>query len=351
MTTINGILAANSYYGQPYLNNNWGYSGDGVYYNNQPNVVRVKYPQQTNDNKCNCSHHTYHPHHSEQPKKNTAPTLAENFAKQSIKTTMDMVRSLEQKLNAMLANNEYSEEQKQQIYDNLDIVNQAEAELIDITVASEAPDISAGDLQAQINGIEKTLRPVLRAIGEISEPDPNALTKEEDADGDGIRDNATYSDDELILAERFYNSVTATGLFGIPCTDDDEFEAVCSELNKNNILGVMIAYHESHPGESFMEAFMWDADHGQKRDYGKQIRNVLFEKARELGVTKECANDFKEIDEELDDWCISNDISKNFDNIIGILAKASKQPYNASSRFACGALVGGAIGTVIGWFS
>ena len=382
-----GLNAINGYGPQPY--NNWGYPGVinnyGPIFNFPPQQYPGGYyptvPGQNGG--CTCPHHT---NPFDELNRNTAQTMAQKFTKQNIATTMNSIRSLEQKLNSMLSDSKYTDEQKEEINKNLDIINQAEADLVDLATLTEDKNVSAGDIQEQLNTIEQSVRTVLSSVGELNKPaDPDALSKEEDKDSDGIRDVATYSDEGVQLAEQFYNAVNDTTL-GIPCTDDEAFESVCSQLNKNNILDVMLAYSESHPGESFMEAFMWDADHGQKRDYGKHIRNVLFEKARELGVTKECANDFKEIDEELDDYCISNDISKNFDNIIGILAKASKQPYNASSTNktgeeqkasewsakevtktggcaaagaaigACvggpaGALVGGLIGGVVGWFS
>ena len=321
--TSNGIYPL---YGQSYPYGNCNCNCTGSYNNNNYSAPLFDYQSKG----CNCSNHT-DPYGRVKP--NKGKTEAQKYATQNIRTTMNTIRSLEQKLNSMLTNSKYSEEQKEEINKNLDIINQAEADLVDLATLTEDKNVSAGDIQEQLNTIEQSVRTVLSSVGELNKPaDPDALSKEEDKDSDGIRDVATYSDEGVQLAEKFYDAINDTGWFGIPCTDDEAFEDVCSQLNKDNILDVMLAYNESHPGESFMEGFMWDADHGQKRDYGKHIRNVLFEKARELGVTKECAKDFEKIDNALDDWFISNNISENYDNIIKIIARAEKQPYMDNAK-------------------
>lgn len=137
-----------------------------------------------------------------------------------------------------------------------------------------------------------------------------------DAQTGGVRSAAE-------IAQRFRDAIEGWG------TDDKEFENICSQINKDNVMELMLAYNQLQSrehGESFMEAFMWDADHGQKAKFGKQIANALKEKALELGVYDECKDDFAEIYDELGDWFISNDISKNFDNIVEILANAMGKP-------------------------
>ena len=73
----------------------------------------------------------------------------------------------------------------------------------------------------------------------------------------------------------------------------------------------MLAWEDSHSAEeneSFMTAFMFDADRSQKIKYGKHIRNVLFKKAKELGISNECREDFAKIDKEMNSWIyVDND--------------------------------------------
>ncbi|MCM1339149.1 MAG: hypothetical protein NC191_05720 [Muribaculaceae bacterium] len=128
------------------------------------------------------------------------------------------------------------------------------------------------------------------------------------------------------MAQEFRDAVNHTGFLGIPGTDDEKFNAVCMQINKDNVMDLMLAYNQSQStedGESFMEAFMYDADHEQKAVFGKQIANALKEKAMELGLYDQCKDDFAKIYSELDDISINNDIYENYDNIIEKLANAT----------------------------
>lgn len=109
-------------------------------------------------------------------------------------------------------------------------------------------------------------------------------------------------------------------------TDDEALESVLNNINKDNVMSLMLGwnkYHSSEEGESFMKAFMWDADNGQKKRYGKQIARALRAKAEELGVYQELAADFGKIDHEMRSilW-INNDIYMTYDKIIARIAKA-----------------------------
>ena len=94
----------------------------------------------------------------------------------------------------------------------------------------------------------------------------------------------------------------------------------------------MLAWEDSHSAEeneSFMTAFMFDADRSQKIKYGKHIRNVLFKKAKELGISNECREDFAKIDKEMNSWIyVDNDVAKNYDNIIKKIAEKEGRTYN-----------------------
>ncbi len=134
------------------------------------------------------------------------------------------------------------------------------------------------------------------------------------------------------MAQEFRDAVNYTNWLGIPGTDDEKFNAICGQINKDNVMDLMLAYNRcqsTEDGESFMEAFMYDADGTQKPKYGKQIANALKEKALEVGVYDECRKDFAEIYDELGDFSIDNTIYKNYDNIIEKIAIAMGKPENA----------------------
>ena len=94
-------------------------------------------------------------------------------------------------------------------------------------------------------------------------------------------------------------------------------------------------YHSAEKGESFMEAFMWDADASQKKKYGKQIARALRDKAEKLGVYDQCKEDFAKIDKEMGSWLwISNDVSQNYDNIIKVIAQKMGSKYGTPNKKA-----------------
>ena len=124
------------------------------------------------------------------------------------------------------------------------------------------------------------------------------------------------------LADRFHDAITKTSL-GIACTDDEEFEAVCSTIDENNVSGILSKYQDSY-GNSFMEDFMWDADHEQKQKYGRQIARALREKAASLGISDKCKDSIEKILKELDDVNIDNDIYIEFDNVLTEIESAEK---------------------------
>ena len=120
-------------------------------------------------------------------------------------------------------------------------------------------------------------------------------------------------------------------------TDNDLFNAVCNEIDKNNVLDIMLAWQDNHSlknNESFMTAFFEDANGEQGRVYGRKIANALRAKARDLGIFHECREDFNAIYKELDatdgfmGYDVDNDIAKYYDNIIKKIAEAEGQPYD-----------------------
>lgn len=138
----------------------------------------------------------------------------------------------------------------------------------------------------------------------------------------------------LQIVDQFYDATYCWG------TKDEQMEQALKGINSYNIMDVMKTWnlvHSTEKGESFMKAFMWDADSDQKEKYGKQIATALRDRALAAGVFEDCREDFAVIDQELRSWFfISNDISKNFDNIIAKIAEAENsangKPYEQSEQ-------------------
>ncbi len=300
--------------------NNWGCPYPNVSFSNNPFMVNME---------------------------RNAEQLANNLCNQSINNCFNTINMTKQRLNALLLKDGITDNQKEKIEKLLDKLAEQEEKLIELASDTE---LSAAERNKKVALIEKSIRSIINEIPKIEKSSgssraggsegtddtdrPSSERPAEDNDEDGIADRATYSDDAFLLAEHFYNATEDTWC-GIPCTDDETFNTVCESINEDNVIDVMLAWKDMHSaenGESFMTTFMWDADSDQKEKYGKQIKLALMVKARELGVMDKCAADFAAIDKELNStFYISNDVAKNYDNVIKIIAEAMKQPYDTSS--------------------
>ena len=120
-------------------------------------------------------------------------------------------------------------------------------------------------------------------------------------------------------------------------------EEVLEYMAKNPEQGIKIMlgwnkYHSAENGESFMEAFMDDADSGwcwaggQKVKYGNALKSMLLQQAEALGIYDECKEDFAAIDKEMKSWFyIDNGIAKNYDNILKKIAEKMGSKYGSPS--------------------
>lgn len=134
-----------------------------------------------------------------------------------------------------------------------------------------------------------------------------------------------FSEDVKAAVDQAYDAMYCWG------TKDEALEEVLNLINKDNVMDLMLGwnkYHSGEKGETFMDAFMWDADAGQKEKYGKLIARALRDKAEELGIYDQCRADFAAIDKEMNSWLyISNDVSANYNNIIAKIAEKMGSKY------------------------
>lgn len=281
---------------------------------------------------------------------NNAEQMTGAIANQTINTNLGIISMAKQRLNAMLMDSKYSEEQKERINKLLDRLSEEEAKLNDLAAET---DLTPSEKYKKAAAIEKNVRAIIEDIsrigkakgsGETEETEESEETEEtgkteeteesEESEGsknsdkkNKIKDHATYSDDAFILADKFYQAT-----YGALGTDNDVFNAVCDQINENNVIDLMLAWKDTHSaekGESFMTAFMWDANRSQKIVYGRKIKQALMIEARNLGVMDKCKDDFAAIDKEMNSIIyVDNDVAKNYDNIIKVLAEAKGQPYN-----------------------
>lgn len=131
-------------------------------------------------------------------------------------------------------------------------------------------------------------------------------------------------------------------------TKNNKIETLITDLcSANAVLPFMLAWNESKSainGESFIEAFMDDADHDQARTYVPKIINSLIQQARNLGVYddefKACVNAANKEIYKSDSWGWfgalrgMNDkvVCENVDKMLQILATKLGSQNGAPSK-------------------
>ena len=116
-----------------------------------------------------------------------------------------------------------------------------------------------------------------------------------------------------------------------PGTDNEVFEAGLEEITKDDVVERMIQWNMENPNESFMEAFMADANSSQKVKYGKQILYALADKAHELGIDLTKDEDYKKCKKEIESWFyIDNSVADNYNALIKKIAAKMGYKYEYS---------------------
>jgi len=237
----------------------------------------------------------------------------------------------EKKLNQVLQNNSLELGEKYRQLNEIEVAIReiaGDTAQLDVTPPSEEPQ-----------GTESTEKTKKSKKSEAAEETEDTEDTEETEETEDTEESEGAEETEKPKMNQDMETYQVAQMFREACdgwgTDDEKFEAICSAINKDNVMELMLAYNETESsvnGESFMETFMWDADHSQKAQYGKQIADALKAKALELGVFEECREDFDEIYSELDDLTINNDIYRNYDNIVKIIAEKMEKPYNEPQK-------------------
>lgn len=292
-----------------------------------------------------------------------APIL-NNMTSQNLNRCLANIQQAKTALEAQLTNTNITDEQKKQVNDMLDKVKAQEDELKKI---AESSDLDPKTAYEKVGVQEKALRQILvdtsKLIKDINTPASSSTgettttsTGETTTAGEttttsttgtaaahsattpeGASTDETTSTDEsspeienpandvnvFSWVQKFYDAT-----YGGWSTDNDTFNAVCDQINKDTVMPLMISWNANkskEKGESFMDAFLWDADRTQKIKYGKQIAGALRGKAMELGIAQDPAlqEAFSKIEHEMNSlFYVDNDkASEGFNKAIEIIAK------------------------------
>ena len=286
----------------------------------------------------------------------------------NLKLCINNVAQTKARLQAKMNAEGTTEEQKKEIQKMLDKIEEKEKELKEIAKSTNLDPQTAynkvKELENSINELVKESINLINGTGSTGSTDSTGSTGSTESTGStgstgstestgstdstgstsstgstvsteepqGAVDN--FDSDVRTAVDQFYDATYCPG------TKDKEMEEVLNLVNKDNVMDLMLCWNKLHSaecGESLMDAFMWDADSSQKEKYCKLISRALRDKAEELGLADECAADFAAIDKEVRSWFfISNDISKNFNNIIkkigDKMGSKYSSPYNKNGK-------------------
>lgn len=289
-----------------------------------------------------------------------------NMASQNLNRCLGTIQQTKSALEAQLANPNITDDQKKQVNDMLDKVKAQEEELKKI---AESSDLDPKTAYEKVSEQEKNLRQILvdtsklikdlnpqtstsettstsessstpasstassstpetastgtAAVHSTTTPQGASTAETAETDANGEVKDPVNNTDVFSWVQKFYDAT-----YGGWSTDNDTFNAVCDVIDKDTVMPLMVSWNANfskEKGESFMDAFLWDADRDQKIKYGKQIAGALRQKAMELGIAQdpELLEAFSKINGEMKSlfWVDNDKASEGFNKAIEIIAK------------------------------
>ncbi len=282
-----------------------------------------------------------------------------NLTSSNINLCINNIASTKARLQAAMQAESTTEEQRNKIQTILDKLKVQEDKLQEIKNSTDLDPQTAYQKVSEIETeVNKIVRDAIKLLSNNTKPadasqdtdtdetvdgvdgadgTDGAENSNDSAEGTGSADSSTetnpqgntnvdeFSAETKAAVDQAYDAMYCVG------TKDKQLNEVLDFVNKDNVMDLMLAwnkYHSGEKGESFMTAFMWDADSDQKEKYGKAIVRALRDKTEELGIYDECASDFAAIDKEMNSWLyISNDVAANYDAIIEKIAAKMGSKY------------------------
>lgn len=282
---------------------------------------------------------------------------------QNLNRCLANIQQAKTALESQLTNTNITDDQKKQVNDMLDKVKAQEEELKKI---AESSDLDPKTAYEKVGEQEKALRQILvdtsKLIKDINAPassstgettttstgetttagettttatsgtaathsatTPEGASTDESSEVDENGEIKNPANDVNVFSwvQKFYDAT-----YGGWSTDNDAFNAVCDGINKDTVMPLMVSWNANkskEKGESFMDAFLWDADRDQKIKYGKQISTALRQKAMELGIAQDPAlqEAFSKIAHEMNSlfWVDNDKASEGYNKAIEIIAK------------------------------
>ena len=256
---------------------------------------------------------------------------ANQQANQNIQACDNAITASKPKLEAMLQDENLSEEDKAKVQEALDKVNEAEEKLK--AIKDNQDKISPQEAQSETEKIRTELIKLINDAAKIGTQNVGNQTKDNDkvkddnnADDNKKVDDETATEKQGVASQtgfssqvqkdtyNFFGAVSGLG------TDEDTVKEFMGSMDKDNVMDRMCAYNKYKSkvfGESLMEAFVGDVSGKQRKEGCKNVASALQQKADELGIYDECAEDFAAIDRQLSSfWGVNDSIYEHFNNIV-----------------------------------
>lgn len=265
--------------------------------------------------------------------------IANQQANQNIQACDTAIQSSKPGLEAMLQDENLSQEDKAKVQEILDKVNEAEEKLK--AIKENQNKLSPQEAQTETAKIRTELIKVLDEAKKIGTQQADDTAKDNDTVNDENKDGKVENDenkdgnasDESQGASltgfnaqvqsdtfKFFKAVSSLG------TEEEDVKKFMGSMDKDNVMDRMCAYNKYKSkvfGESLMQAFVNDVGGKQRKEGCQNVADALRQKADELGIFDECAGEFAEIDRALSSfWGISDSIYEKFDKIIAKIGAA-----------------------------
>ena len=268
------------------------------------------------------------------------------LASQEINIALQTIAGQKAKIQAQLQAKDLKAEDKAKLEEQLQKLEEYEKQINDLKTSGMDPQnayLKANELKVSVNNL--IAQKSEEIVNNEASNEENA-TDETPAQGTEQNSNSTISSENKstekenkLKAETTWVDTMHDAMWGFGT--GDVFDEGCADISKDNVIERMVEWNNSYPNESFMEAFMADANYSQKRKYGRIIYRALRDKAQELGIDLTQDKDYQKIQNAMEgnwNWLfIDNGVADNYNAVIKKLAekmgyKYSYTPYTMASK-------------------
>lgn len=256
------------------------------------------------------------------------------LASQEINTAMQTIAGQKAKIQAQLQAKDIKAEDKTKLEEQLKKLEEYEKQIEALKTSGMDPQsayLKANELKVAVNNLIAGKPEETTTQGtQSSSPSSSSSSNAPSASSNDNSSTPTETSNFIPWVRAMHDAMWGPG------TKNDIFEAGCEEITKDDVIERMIQWNMENPDESFMEAFMADANGDQKVKYGKKILYALADKAHELGIDLSKDEDYIKCKKEMDSWFyVDNGVADNYNALIKkIAAKMGYQyDYKAYSMF------------------